>query len=66
MKSIGEIMKEMGFNPNSSIETQKSFFKHLFKDANLNNPEQIVISETGKSSEPVQLSFDLGDSKKVS
>ena len=51
MKKIGDVMKEMGFNANASMETQKAFIKYLLRVANRNkltpepffdaaNPEQ--------------------------
>lgn len=36
MKKIGEIMKEMGFQKDSSTETQKAFIKYLIRVANKN------------------------------
>jgi hypothetical protein len=34
VKKVGDIMKEMGFNPDSSEATQKSFIKYLIRVAN--------------------------------
>ena len=34
MKKVGDIMKDMGFNPESSEATQKSFIKYLLRVAN--------------------------------
>ncbi len=31
MKKIGELMKDMGFNPKSSVSVQEAFIKHLIK-----------------------------------
>jgi hypothetical protein len=31
MKKIGDLMKEMGFNPKSSASVQEAFIKHLIK-----------------------------------
>lgn len=36
MKRIGEIMKEMGFQKDSSEQTQKAFIKYLIRVANKN------------------------------
>ena len=33
MRKIGDIMTELGFNKDSSTETQKAFVKHLIKAA---------------------------------
>ena len=56
MKSLGELMKEMGFNKDAPIETQKAFFRHLINAANgaqfnRKPPDQRRASE--------QLSFNL-------
>jgi hypothetical protein len=34
MRSIGELMKDMGFNKDAPVETQKAFIRHLIKAAN--------------------------------
>lgn len=31
MRSIGDLMKELGFNADSSVESQKAFIKNLIK-----------------------------------
>lgn len=31
MKKIGDLMKDMGFNPKSSASVQEAFIKHLIK-----------------------------------
>ena len=36
MKKVGEIMREMGFNKESSEDTQKAFIKYLLRVANKN------------------------------
>ncbi len=38
MKSVKELMEELGFNKNGSDETQKAFIKHLIREANRLNP----------------------------
>ena len=38
MKKIEEIMEELGFNKNSSLDTGKAFVKNLIKAANEQNP----------------------------
>lgn len=40
MKRVGEMMKEMGFNPESSEKTQKAFIKYLLRIANKGKPDQ--------------------------
>lgn len=66
MKSAGQILKELGFNPDSSVAVQKAFFKHLVRMAEANQPEQKVIPQTQKQSEPIQLEFNFEDRKRVS
>lgn len=66
MKSIGEIMKELGFNANSSLDSQKAFIKHLVNQADLKSQKTLEIPETEKPKEPEQLCFQFGDDKKVS
>ena len=66
MKSIGEIMKEMGFNPDAPLETQKAFFKHLVQDADSKQQKRQEKVETPDKEEPAQLEFDLDTDKKVS
>ena len=70
MKSIGEIMKDLGFDPKSSPEVQKALIKHMLNQISTNPlkpPEKALTEPTiSSAAEPVQMSFDLGDSKKVS
>lgn len=73
MKSIGEIMAEMGFNKEGSDSVKEAFIKHLL---NIETPSHIAMinkfgtrpkSERKKeaplfpdeSSEPTQLSFNF-------
>lgn len=66
MKSIGEMMKEMGFNPNAPLETQKAFFKHLIQDADSKQAKRQEKVETSIKDKPAQLEFDFDGDKKVS
>lgn len=74
MRSIGELLAELGFNPDSSTDVQKAFFKHLVKSAEDNMPmKPMVTPQTAMKgiakNEPQQLEFNFGDSpppKKVS
>jgi len=34
MRSIGDLMKDMGFNAEAPVETQKAFIRHLIRAAN--------------------------------
>lgn len=59
MRRIGDLMKEMGFNKDAPLETQKAFIRHLIQAANGAAP----VSENSKQnlkpvSEGEQLSFD--------
>ena len=58
MKSFGKILDELGFNPESSMETQKAFFKHM---AQMADSKTLKSQEKQKTSKPVgtQLEFDL-------
>ncbi len=50
MKKVGEIMKDMGFNPEASEGTQKAFIKYLLRVANKNKhvPEPFFYDEAEK------------------
>lgn len=64
MRSMKEIMEEMGFNKDAPTETQKAFIKHLIASAQQLRPTKAEPSqvENKKTNEtPVQLEFDLGD-----
>ena len=43
MRSIGELMKELGFNPESSVDAQKAFIKNLVEAAAATNPAPTPI-----------------------
>ena len=58
MRRIGEIMEDLGFNKEGSVETQKAFIKHLIKAAQVS---QIDRKSKPLPKEPEQLSFDLQD-----
>ncbi len=73
MKKIGDLMKEIGFNPQASDSVKEAFVKHLIKQATgLNvqtptekkiiaaNPEKIFLFKAvEKYSLPAQLTFDF-------
>ena len=58
MRPIGDLMKDMGFNADAPLETQKAFIRHLIRAANGAPPPrpteiaQAIPEATG------QLSFD--------
>ncbi len=66
MRKVGDLMKEIGFNKDSSEDVQKAFIKNLIKQAygvEVKEPRAIasVASQAGPSKPaPQQLSFDLG------
>lgn len=68
MKKMGELMKDLGFNPNSSTAVQEAFLKHLIKAAHgvdvitpaekkiiQSNPQKIVALKSQ------QLAFNFED-----
>lgn len=68
MKSVGEILKELGFNKEASLETQKAFFKHLAQTTDT----KVLKSSVKKKTEVTlgQMEFNLemsaDDKKRVS
>lgn len=60
MKSVGEILKDLGFNKDAPLETQKAFVRHLIKQAEITKPTPIPEANTEKSvtESNGQLSFD--------
>jgi hypothetical protein len=66
MKSAAQILKELGFNPDSSMGAQKAFFKHLAQQAEVNQSKREDKPKTEKRAEPVQLEFNFDDKKRVS
>lgn len=60
MRPIGDLMKELGFNADSPVETQKAFIRHLISKANGSGPFvppaiQVVANSNNSDA---QLSFD--------
>lgn len=60
MRKFGDLLKDLGFNPESPLETQKAFFRHLVRAADQTSKE---ISDSVRPisippQEPTQLSFD--------
>ena len=62
MRSMGELMRELGFNKDAPEESQKAFIRHLIKAAAETNPPPEKPSDHCPD-EPQQLSFDFDDSK---
>ena len=74
MRHIGELLKELGFNPDASIDTQKAFVRHLIKEAHCqeNVVARAPIKESSANITPEkdpakfeQLSFNFDESKKT-
>ncbi len=66
MKKVGEIMKDMGFNSESSEETQKAFIKYLLRVANKNKhvPEPFFSAESQEQDEWQELKIHSKGHKK--
>ena len=58
MRAIGEIMKDLGFNADAPLETQKAFVRHLIAAANgvAQSPPSPTLTAP-RNGDP-QLSFD--------
>lgn len=63
MKSIKQIMEEMGFNKNAPVGLQKAFIRHLISAANQVAP---LKSELKEQEKPMQLEFEFPEDKRVS
>lgn len=59
MKKIGELMRDMGFNENASIDAKKAFLKHLMREAQLHDR----ITAIDKYQEPVSQEKPTVDSR---
>jgi len=58
MKSVGELLNDLGFNKDAPLETQKTFLKHLVKAAEA--PKRPPETPANSFELPAQLSlFDL-------
>lgn len=61
MRHIGELLKELGFNKDAPLETQKAFLKHLVRASEqpkLPPPAEEISTQSTQA--PQQLSlFDL-------
>ena len=69
MKKVGQLMKEVGFNPDSSDSAKEAFIKYLIKQAtgvNVQTPSEkkaIMASPEKVVNFPVQLTFDFDESE---
>lgn len=51
MKKIGELMQDMGFNENASMDAKKAFLKHLMRDAQLHDRITSIDKYQGPTAE---------------
>ncbi|MGZ3723710.1 MAG: hypothetical protein ACXVA9_12295 [Bdellovibrionales bacterium] len=61
MRSIGDLMKDMGFNAEAPVETQKAFIRHLIRAANGAGPATatpIATAPAPLQKGESQMSFD--------
>ena len=63
MRRVGDLLKDLGFNKDAPIETQKAFVRHMLQAAENSRPAPIpAAAPTPPEPEPVpsaiQLSFD--------
>jgi len=57
MRRVGELMKDLGFNADSPVETQKAFIRHLIRVAGGTPPHRQAEAPPQAITE-AQLSFD--------
>ena len=63
MKSFGELLKEMGFNPDAPEGVQKAFFQHLAQQAQSPAPiKPIANANEPQKNQQLSLDFDSVDS----
>ena len=75
MKKVGDLMKEIGFNPKASDSVKEAFIKHLIKTSTgaqvqtpsekkiiRENPQKIVsLNKKDSFSLPAQMAFDFDE-----
>ena len=70
MKKMGDLMKDLGFNPEASDSAKEAFLKYLIKNgAGVNVPtpteKKMILQSSGKVIQfPQQLTFDF-DEKEI-
>jgi hypothetical protein len=57
MRSIGELMKDMGFNQDAPLETQKAFIRHLIKAANETDQTRNQIQKQSIPAAPLEIAY---------
>jgi hypothetical protein len=69
MKKVGQLMKDIGFNPESSDSAKEAFIKYLIKQStgvNVQTPSEkkaIMASPEKIVNFPKQLTFDFDESE---
>ncbi|MEQ1721821.1 MAG: hypothetical protein ABL930_01505 [Pseudobdellovibrio sp.] len=69
MKKVGQLMKDIGFNPESSDSAKEAFIKYLIKQSagvNVQTPSEkkaIMASPEKFVNFPKQLAFDFDESE---
>lgn len=61
LRPVGELMKELGFNKDAPLDSQKAFVRHLIRSANQTSRTpffQMPASEGKAELQDPQLSFD--------
>ncbi len=56
MRRIGDLMKDLGFNSEAPLSTQKAFFQHLVEASRVSKIDRKIEPI---ANEPQQLSFDF-------
>lgn len=57
MRKFGDLLKDLGFNPDASLDVQKAFVRHLVKQADKSAPIPPKV-ESKPTMTDAQLSFD--------
>lgn len=71
MKKVGDLMKDMGFNPNASDSAKEAFIKYLIKQStgqNMMTPtEKQIVADNPQTilSFPKQLSFSFDEDQSL-
>jgi hypothetical protein len=64
VRKFGDLMKDLGFNEEASLDVKKAFIRHLVQAADRSSPQNLTpiskqsLKTPTKVSEEVQLSFD--------
>lgn len=64
MRKFGDLMKDLGFNEEASLDVKKAFIRHLVQAADRSSPQNLrsiskqSLQTPTKVAEEVQLCFD--------